>query len=355
MDFAETLIEAFESLRNLVGLRWMAAAIATPIYFMGFNGLKSIFIKKIPQIPTLSEKSKELLLTLTRGTRRWILFAFAIYFATWLLVLKPNMHALTGKLAIMFAAIQIALWGQLILQHLIQKHLEDEHSKDATVATAFGLLNFALRVVLFTTVGLIVLSNFGVDITALITGLGIGGVAVALALQNVLGDLFASLTIVLDKPFVVGDFVTVGDITGTIEKVGIKTTRVRSLSGEEVIFSNNDILQSRIRNLQRLTQRRVVLTLGVTYGTKKSQLTAINNMVKKSIEAEPQVRFDRVFFVNFGQSSLDIEAVYWVLTPDHTAFLEAQQNINFRILEGLEEMHVSFAFPTRQIFIQNAP
>jgi small-conductance mechanosensitive channel len=198
---------------------------------------------------------------------------------------------------------------------------------------------------------LLIFQNLGFDITALIAGLGIGGIAVALAAQSVLGDLFSSLAIILDRPFEVGDFIVFGDQMGTVEKIGIKTTRIRALSGEQIAVSNSDLVKTRVHNFKRMKQRRVVLVVGVTYDTPASKLERIPTMIKEIIEAQDKVRFDRAHFRSFGASSLEFEAIYWVLSADYTVYMDFQQAINFAIFRAFEEAGIEFAFPSQTLYV----
>jgi len=202
---------------------------------------------------------------------------------------------------------------------------------------------------------LLALDNMGVDITALIAGLGIGGIAVALALQNVLGDLFASLSIVLDKPFVIGDFIIVDDLLGTVERIGLKTTRVRSLYGEQLVFSNSDLLNSRIRNYKRMFERRILFSIGVTYQTPHEKLATIPGIIREVIESQEQVRFDRAHFKEYGDSALKFEIVYYVLVPDYNTHMDIQQAINLAIVRRFEEEKIEFAFPTQTLYLKPEP
>jgi len=183
--------------------------------------------------------------------------------------------------------------------------------------------------------------------------LGVGGIAVALAVQNILGDLFASLSIVLDKPFVIGDFIVVDTFVGTVEHIGLKTTRLRSLSGEQVIFSNTDLLGSRIRNYKRMYERRVVFTLGLVYQTPMEKVESVGKILQEIIELEPQARFDRAHFKEFGDSALVYEIVYFIKTSDFNAYMDAQQRINLAIMQRFEEQGISFAYPTRTVYMFN--
>jgi small-conductance mechanosensitive channel len=210
---------------------------------------------------------------------------------------------------------------------------------------------FLARLVIWSAVVLLTIDNLGYDVTALVAGLGIGGIAVALALQNVLGDLFASLSIILDKPFVVGDFIIVGDMLGVVEKIGLKTTRVKSLSGEQIVFSNGDLLSSRVRNYKKMQERRVAFKFGVLYSTPVDELEKIPGYVKEIIEGLDQTRFDRAHFQAFGASSLDFEIVYYVLGADYNLYMDIQQTINLGIARKLQERGVGFAFPTRTVHL----
>jgi MscS family membrane protein len=201
---------------------------------------------------------------------------------------------------------------------------------------------------------LLILDQLGFDITALVAGLGIGGVAIALAVQNVLGDLFASLSIVLDKPFVVGDTINVGDMTGTVEYIGIKTTRLRSLSGEMIVFSNNDLLKSRIRNFRVMQERRIVFAVQVTYDTAQEKLERIPGMLRAAVENRKQTRFDRAHFKGFSESALDFEVVYFVTTPDYNVYMDVQQAINLEIYRRFVEEKIEFAYPTRTLIVHGA-
>jgi small-conductance mechanosensitive channel len=221
--------------------------------------------------------------------------------------------------------------------------------EDRASVSTLGIIGFVARVAIWAFVLLLTLDNLGVDITALVAGLGIGGIAVALAVQNILGDLLASLTIALDKPFVVGDFLILGDFMGSVENVGIKSTRLRSLSGEQIVMSNNDLLSSRVRNYGRMFERRVVFTIGVTYETPRDRLEKLPGVIRSIVEAQADTRFDRSHFAKYGDFSLNFETVYYVLSPDYNKYMDIQQAINFRIHEEFEKLDVEFAYPTQQL------
>lgn len=197
--------------------------------------------------------------------------------------------------------------------------------------------------------------NMGYDVTAVIAGLGIGGIAIALAAQNILGDLFNYFVIFFDRPFEVGDFITIDDKLGVVENIGIKTTRVKSLSGEQLIFSNSDLTSSRIHNYKQMQRRRIVFKIGVTYQTTHKTLKLIPDLLKSFVEEQDPVQFDRAHFASYGDSSLNFEVVYYVLEADFNKYMDIQQAINFRILEEFERLGVDIAYPTRTLLVEHVP
>jgi small-conductance mechanosensitive channel len=218
-----------------------------------------------------------------------------------------------------------------------------------------GIIALVARALVWILVVLLLLDNLGVDVTALVAGLGIGGVAVALALQNILGDLFASLAITLDKPFVTGDFLAVGESLGTVEQIGIKTTRLRSLSGEQIVIANADLLGSRVRNYGRMVERRVDLRLSLVYETALELLEAVPGMVRDVVDAQQGTRFGRCHLAGFGDHSLDFECVYFVLSADYDKHMDLLQSIHFGILRAFQRRGVEFAYPTRKLLVHPAP
>ena len=199
---------------------------------------------------------------------------------------------------------------------------------------------------IWVTVVILLLDNWGVKVAPFVAGLGIGGIAIALAVQNILGDLFSSLSIVLDKPFVIGDFITVGEEKGTVEYIGLKSTRVKSLTGEQLVFSNSDLLKSRIRNFKRMRERRANFTFGLIYETDATQLHRVREIVKRIIESVPKTRFDRCHLRSFGQSSLDYEAVYWVDSAEFNDYADIHHEISVRMIETFRAEKLEFAYPT---------
>jgi small-conductance mechanosensitive channel len=254
---------------------------------------------------------------------------------------------------IVVALLQVAFWGGSLIDYLVNRRLEGELEDQAAQATSLNALKLVAKIVLWTLVILLILENLtGVEINALIASLGVTGVAVALAVQNILGDLFASLSITLDKPFVIGDSVRVDEFIGTVEHIGLKSTRVRSISGEQVIFSNSDLLSSRIQNLKSMERRRVTFTIGVTYETPLEKLRIIPLIVREIIDNLQDITLDRVHFNLLGDFSLNFEIVYYVETPDFYRYMDLQQAINLELVRRFAEEEIEFAYPTQTVLME---
>ncbi len=287
-------------------------------------------------------------------TKLLIVFAAALAAASATLELSDRVRGYVGQAVVLLLILQVGFWAAAAARTTLRRYREQKLENDPSAATMVGVLTFVVYVVIWSGVVLFALDNLGVDITALVAGLGIGGVAIALALQNVLGDLFASLAIVLDKPFVLGDFVRVGEMVGTVEHIGLKTTRVRAISGEQLVFSNNDILSSRLQNYGRMEERRIVFTLGVTYDTPRAKLEKIPGLIREAIEGREDVRFDRSHFSGYGAFSIDFESVWFVLTRDYATYMDRQQEIYLAIHEAFEDQEIEFAFPTQTLHLAGA-
>ncbi|SFF53405.1 Small-conductance mechanosensitive channel [Fontimonas thermophila] len=289
------------------------------------------------------------LIAAVRRTKQGLILLVSLYIGARNFDLPARVDTILQSVATVAIFMQIGLWGSAALNSWAERYHRKAMAKDPGVVTSFGAITFVGRLVLWAVVLLVALDNLGVNVTALIAGLGVGGIAVALAVQNILGDLFASFSIVIDKPFVVGDFIIVDSYMGTVEHVGLKTTRLRSLSGEQIVFPNSDLLKARVRNYKRMYERRVVFTFGVTYETPPDRLERVVSLVREIVERHDIVRFDRAHFFRFGESSLDFEVVYWMKDPDYKRYMDVQQAINLEILRRLAREGVSMAFPTRTI------
>ena len=275
----------------------------------------------------------------------------ALYFGTLFLTLPENLGVLVQSLVVIILAIKVAQVLQGLAAYGIRKGTEQTAKKDPTSAAMLKNMTWLAQLMIWAATVLFIFDNLGVNITAFVASLGIGGIAVALAAQSVLGDAFSSFAIFMDKPFQVGDFIIVGDLLGTVEHVGFKTTRVRSLGGEQLIFSNSDLTSSRIKNYKRMRERRIVFSLGVVYQTPLEKVKVISPMIKRVIDEHQHARFDRAHFKSFGDFALIYEVVYYVLRPDYNTYMDVQQSMNFRLMEEFKKAGLEFAYPTQQLFV----
>ena len=332
---------------------WFVAVCILIIVFAILKSIQHAVIGRLSKLASATDnKIDDLLVNILKNTKVFILLVASAYVASYAITLKPSLAALWQKVVILTLILQGGFWAGAGISFWLRRNIQTRMEQDAPSATTISFLGFVARIILWTIVLLLLLDNLGVNITSLVAGLGIGGIAVALAVQNILGDLFASLSIVLDKPFVIGDFVVVDSLSGTIEHIGLKTTRIRSLSGEQLIFSNNDLLQSRVRNYKRMSERRVVFGFGVVYQTPLEKLKAIKEIVTEIIRKQENARFDRVHFKEYGDSSLNFEVVYFVTDPNYNIYMDVQEAINQEIFRRFEEEGIEFAYPTQTIFIQ---
>ena len=275
----------------------------------------------------------------------------ALYFGTLVLTLPESLGLLVQSLLVIVLAIKVAQVLQGLAAYGIRKWTEQTAKEDPASAAMLKNVTWVVQLMIWAATVLFIFDNLGINITAFVASLGIGGVAVALAAQSVLGDAFSSFAIFLDKPFQVGDFIIVGDLLGTVEQVGFKTTRICSLGGEQLIFSNSDLTSSRIKNYKRMRERRVVFSLGVIYQTPLEKVKALPPMIKRVVDEHEYARFDRAHFKSFGDFALIYEVVYYVLRPDYNTYMDVQQSMNFRLMEEFEKAGLEFAYPTQQLFV----
>ena len=348
-------------LNNLAEIEWLGSSL--DVWFMLLAAWATvalilifahrIVLRRVRHISVRTENIiDDVLATLLGRTKLYFLVALALYISVGAITLSDQVTNYISRIAFLFLLVQVVFWGNAAITDWVRLYKEQKLEKDPAAVTSMQAVGFIARLLLYTAIFLVALDNFGIDVTTLIAGLGIGGIAVALALQNILGDLFASLTIVLDKPFEVGDFLIVGDTLGSVEKVGLKTTRLRSLSGEQIVVANGDLLGSRIRNYKRMDERRILFSFGVAYDTPSAQLERIPEMAQHIIEAREHTRFDRAHFKGFGDSTLDFEVVYYMQTPEYITFMDVQQAINLALVRRFEEEKIEFAFPTRTVYLK---
>jgi small-conductance mechanosensitive channel len=282
----------------------------------------------------------------TMLSRTYVLFlvVYGCYLGSNFLELTRKQDLFVSRAAVAAVLIQLAVWGDTGLRAWRDQYRFGPLA-DLERRASSSVVCFLLRLTLWVVASLMLLDNFNINITTLVASLGIGGVAVALATQNILGDLFASLSIMLDKPFEVGDFIIVGDVLGSVEHIGLKTTRLRGLGGEQVVFSNGDLLKSRIHNHKRMETRRVAFVLRISYGTGEETLCRIPGIIRDVIAARSDVDFERAHFFMWGEWSLDFEVVYHFRSPDYIKHMDAQQAIFLELYRRFEQDGIGFAHP----------
>src|ERR1700722_14779241 len=294
-----------------------------------------------------------LLFYLAGNTKQFFFLALALYAAQEGLTLTPRLQHVVWNLALILILLQVGLWAGRSLRFYLEIK-EMERGPDRLFAGSLDIINFVARMLIWSLLILVALDNLGVNITALLAGLGVGGVAVALALQNVLGDLFASLSIALDKPFVVGDTLVIDTYIGKVEHIGIKSTRLRSDTGEQIILSNADIVKSRVRNFGRAPEQRALATIRVGYATEGETLKGIPKLLESIVREQANARFERCHLKVLGESCLQFELSYFVQHPKINPLLDLQQAVNLRIIEEFRRLGVEFAYPAQRVLIESA-
>jgi small-conductance mechanosensitive channel len=294
-----------------------------------------------------------LIFHLLAHTKQFLIVALAIYIGQEDLVFPAKLQHIVDSAVVMAILMQMGLWAVRALKFYLQLK-ELERGPDSGFAGSLDIINFVAQTLIWSLLGLVALENVGINITALLAGLGVGGVAVALALQNVLGDLFASLSIALDKPFVVGDRLSIDAFSGVVERIGIKTTRLRSDTGEQIILSNADILKSRVRNYGRAPEQRALATIRVPYGTARETLHAIPKLLEGIVREQATARFERCHLRGLESAWLEFELSFFVQQPRINSLLDLQQAVNFRIIDEFRRLGVEFAYPTQRVVVDAA-
>jgi len=334
---------------------WLHALLAFLFTAVGVRLLLKIIADRLEKFAKrTSTPLDDAAVGLIRKTKWWVLFIIGIYVAIRFLDIDPAATEWVQGFATIALFIQAGIWMSGVITAWIEHSRQRRLASSPAAATGLIAVSIVARIASWSIVLLLVLDNLGVNVTALVASLGVGGVAVALAVQNILGDLFASFSIVFDKPFGVGDFLIIDKYLGSVERVGLKTTRLRSLTGEQLVFSNSDLLASRIQNYGRMEERRVDFSIGVTYDTPRSELKRIPQMLQGVIDNQQQTRFDRAHFKSYGDFSLVFEIVYYVISPDYNLYMDIQESINLGIHEQFENEGIEFAYPTQTLFLKRS-
>lgn len=362
MEKLTTLLEDYlgaydlelEFFGNTVGEYLLAFIIFIGLAFI-FKLIQWVTLRKLAKLAEKTETDiDDTLIRIVKSLKPGFYFFLAFFFASQTLVFTDIGTTVLNTILVGWVAFQIVVALQILIDYVMEKKFADldgdGEPDNGIVSFMSGLIKGALWVV----AGLMVLSNLGVNVTGLMAGLGVGGLAIAFALQGVFADLFASFAIYLDKPFQVGDHIVVGEHRGTVEKIGIKSTRIRALQGEEIVVSNQELTSARVHNFKKLEERRITTQFGLTYDTPKEKLEQVPDIIKKIVDDEKMTRFERVYFTTFGDSALLFDLVYYIESDNYEEYLKAQQTMNFKIIEGFEKLGVEMAFPTQTIYLQKS-
>jgi small-conductance mechanosensitive channel len=351
-DILETVVDTVvgNSLED-----WTAAILVALATFIVLQIARRFVLQRLARLIFRRRRNVEQVsILLVRQTKFAFMLVLSIYAGSRLLSLPESVSGLISLAAGIAFIIQVGIWAHALIDGILAGRATNGLADVSGSSSTFNVVGMIAKGAVWTIVLLLVLDNIpGVQVTTLIASLGIGGIAIGLAVQNILVDLFASLSIALDKPFVIGDFIVVGDYRGTVEHIGLKSTRLRSISGEQLVFGNGDLLGSRIQNFKRMVRRRVAFKIGVTYQTTPEQLAVVPAKLREIVEAQENTTFDRAHFQEFGDFALIFEVVFYVEEPDYTVYMDTQQAINLEIMRYFQEEGIEFAYPTQTVMLQS--
>ncbi len=333
--------------------RWLLAAAVIIVTTTVLWALQQLAIRRLSKLISRTRTDfDDLLVDLLGRTRVSLIFFAALSPATSILAFRADLHDALRIVSVIALLLQIAIWGNAFIVFWMERY--GRRGDGGAGATALSTLAVIARIALGALLILFLLDNLGVDVTALIAGLGIGGLIVALALQNMVADMLGALTILVEKPFVVGNFIDAQGMMGTVEGVGLRATRIRTLSGDELIFPNRKLLEGTIRNYTRMAERRIDFRLGVTYGTPPAKLERIPVIARAAVAQHPLVRFDRAHFRTLRDWSLEFDVIYFIASADFAVYADIQQQINLELMRRFAAEGIEFAFPTQVVEVKQA-
>ncbi len=328
--------------------------VSIGILLIGVVGVKLFEKLCISRIKKMAEKTSttidDFLITIVEKIGMPLAYLGIAYFGLYTLALSKNISRFLDVLAVGVLTIFACKLIVRLIEYGLKNYWQQTTQTNVLEHSLSGILK-VLKFIIWALAVIFFLDNLGFKISTVIAGLGIGGVAIALAAQAVLKDLFSYFSIIFDRPFEIGDFLIIGDHLGAVEHIGIKTTRIRSLSGEQLIFSNSDLTDSRLRNYKRMEKRRVTFKLGVVYETSLEKAKQIPGLIKEIITNINDTVFDRAHFANYGDFSLIFEVVYYVVGSDYNKYMDINQEINLNIKKIFEQLGIEFAFPTQTLHI----
>ncbi|MEO7068458.1 MAG: mechanosensitive ion channel family protein [Rhodanobacter sp.] len=330
-------------------MAWAYAIGGAVLGFLLVAGVLQLVTTRLQKLhQRIPRPSLAALVAVLKATRHWLVLLLALVVAAEFLHSSERVTKLLAHLVFALCGLQLALWANALVSYWLHRH--DNRVGGPLINPVFmNMFTWGLQLLVWSVLLLALLADVGVNITAFVASLGVGGIAVALALQNILGDLFASVAIGLDKPFEVGNYIAFGTTSGTVTQVGVKSTRIAALSGEQLVISNSNLLKELIHNYSRMAERRIVFGFRVPYSTRAEDVQAIVEQTRAAIEAEEKARFDRGHLIAFGEYGFDFEFVYYVCDPGFALYRDIQQRVNFKIMAQLEALQVSFAVPVREI------
>jgi small-conductance mechanosensitive channel len=337
---------------------WLIAALVAAVVYLVLAVSRRILISRLGALAERTETDvDDAIVDLIKNTRPFFLAAFAIGAAMRGLAIHTKLVGPLSALLQLLVLIQVGLWVGGLIEFLVGRALtKRREAADRIGIAAVKAIGVTVKVVAWIILALVALEFvFGKSVSTLVTGLGIGGIALALAVQNILGDLLAAVAIVFDRPFDVGDSIAIDNLSGTVEQIGLKTTRLRSVTGEQLVIGNAELLKSKLRNYTRMYERRVQLNLDVTYDTPADVIARIPGIVKEIVNGQTSVRFERSHFAGFQESALRIETVYFVLDRDYKKFMDVQQAVNLEVLRRFVTEGIDFAFPTQTVHAPGGP
>jgi len=337
------------------GNRILDYAVALLILVLSLLFVKVVIRSIVKRLKKLTEKTAskldDFIIKIAEKIGLPVLYISCFYLSAKILNLPAGADALINALEMIILTFFAARILIMLVVAAITMYLAKRQPDPAALRSLEGML-WAVKFLIWILAGVVLLDNLGYKVSTLIAGLGIGGIAVAIAAQALLKDFFSYFSIVFDHPFRIGDFIIIGDFMGTVEYIGVKTTRIRSLGGEQVIFSNTDLTDSRVRNYKLMEKRRVLFRINVRYQTSLSQLKEIPGIIERVIKHTKGTAFDRAHFFSYGDFSLIFEIVYFVLSPEYNKYMDIQQEINFALKQEFEKYGIEFAYPTQTLYLQ---
>lgn len=324
---------------------------ALVLFWVVTRAVHAILLGRLRKLAEKSSLKVDDVIVEVLGVTRWYFHAaLALVVARHFLTLSPGAERFFSAVTVVGVGLQAGVWSQTATLGAVR--LWTAHREGGHNATMAAGVQFVARLVIWVVVALVVLSNLGIQVSAVIAGLGVGGIAAALAVQGILGDLFSGLSMYFDRPFDIGDAVQIDQINGTVRHIGLRTTRVAAISGEEIVFPNGDLVKARIRNFARLKERRIACTFGIEYGVSPEKITRAKQIVHEVVTGLEQLRLDRLHFKGLGPISLDFEIVYFVTVPEYVTYMDLQERLWLTVYERFAAEKIPFAFPTQTLYLR---